>query len=130
MDALLEKVVSLSNSSPAGFSPQASVEAAELLPGLVVNLSLSFTEKFPWEEKQATVCQHENNDTYCCLLFQFDSGELEVSSTLRLEMVSVLASGWLRNMLEPGALAGFHFPSSLVFFRKLTYLRITKEGCY
>ena len=41
----------------------------------------------------------------------------------------MLASDWLRNMLEPGALAGFHFPSILFFFfRKLTYLRITKEG--
>ena len=62
------------------------MEAAELLPALVVNLSLSCTEKFPWEEKKATVCQHENNDTHCGLLFQVDSGELEVSSTLCLEM--------------------------------------------
>lgn len=71
-----------STCSKAGFAPHTRAQAAAFLPGLSLSTRLSSTDTFSREEKNTTtVCQNENNDAPCFCLFQFDSGELEVSST-------------------------------------------------
>lgn len=66
----------------------------EFYLALVVYLSLSYSEKFSREEKEAAiVCQNENNDAHCFCLFQFNSDELEVCYTLHLK-TDINVSKW------------------------------------